>query len=82
MPVSGNDYSKLPVVPMKWGETCRDNTTGWIAMGKLLRRLAFFALIFEGLGRIDLPVLVVAIAVTAAIVACTHFLLQSDANSA
>ncbi len=55
---------------------------GRAAMRKLLRRLLFFGLLFEGLGMINLPVVLTAITVAIAITAFTHLLLVRGTNSA
>ena len=51
-------------------------------MRKLLRRLLFFGLLFEGLGMINLPVLLTAITVAIAVTVFTHLLLVRSTNSA
>ena len=51
-------------------------------MMRLLRKLLFFGLLFEGIGMLRLNVLLATFAVFLAIVACAHFLLNRGVNSA
>ena len=68
---------------------CVTRTTGEIRsgsgrndMGKLLQRLLFFVLLFEGLSHLRLATVVTAITLVIAITVWTHLLLQSGADSA
>ena len=51
-------------------------------MMRLLRKLLFFSLVFEGIGMLPLEVLLSTIAVCLAIVMFAHFLFSNRVNSA
>ena len=61
---------------------CSFRGFGRVDMGKLLRRLLFFGLLFEGLGMTNLPGLLTTITVAIAATVFTHLLLVRSTNSA